>query len=128
MKIQERIIQFVTRANWCILATATLLGFVNFSSQVGLGIAAGGLVVTINFHLLGRTLRKALTPPHLASVKGVLFKYYIRFVLSAVIIFFLMAAPQVDSVGLVVGLSIVVASMMFATLNELRHFIIKEAG
>jgi hypothetical protein len=30
--------------------------------------------VTINFHLLYKTLRKALTPPHIASVKGVIVK------------------------------------------------------
>jgi hypothetical protein len=126
--IQQRIIQFVTRANWFLLAAASLLGFVNFSPQVGLGIVAGGLVVTLNFYLLGKTLRKALTPPHIASVKGVLFKYYIRFFISAVIIYFLMATPHVDPIGLIVGLSIVVASMMCATLNELRQFIMKEAG
>jgi len=95
---------------------------------VGIGIAAGGLIVTINFHLLYRTLKKALTPPHIASVKGVIVKYYIRFIITAIIIFFLMASKYVDPFGLIAGLSVVVASMFFATLNELRQFMTKEAG
>ena len=128
MNTQQRIIHFITYANWVLLLVVTVLGFVNFSLQMGLGILAGGLVVTVNFHLLAKTLRKALTPPHMASVKAVLFKYYIRFVITAVIIYFLMAIPQVDPVGLIIGSSIVVASMMCATLNELRQFIMKEAG
>ena len=128
MNTQQRIIEFVTYTNWFLLVAATILGFANFSLQVGVGILSGGLVVTINFHLLAKTLRKAFAPPHIASVKAVLFKYYIRFIITAVIIYFLMATPQVDPIGLVAGLSIVVASMMCATLNELRQFIMKEAG
>ncbi len=128
MKIQNRILKFVTYSNWLLLITATAVGFSHFSTQVGLGIAAGGLIVTINFHLLARTLRKALTPPHIASVKGVIFKYYFRFIITAIIIFMLMVSKQVDPMGLIAGLSVVVASMMFATLNEVRQLITKEAG
>jgi hypothetical protein len=39
-----------------------------------------------------------------------------------------MISKQVDPVGLIAGLSVVVASMMFATLNEVRQLITKEAG
>ncbi len=107
---------------------ASAIGFSNFSAQVGIGIAAGGLIVTINFHLLSKTLKKSFSQPHAASVTGVLVKYYIRFIITAVIIFILMGTKQVDPIGLIAGLSVVVASMIFATLNELRQFIIKEAG
>jgi hypothetical protein len=125
---QQRILNFISRSNWLLLLLASAVGFINFSPRVGIGVAAGGLIVTVNFSLLARTLGKALTPPHIASVKGVLFKYYIRFIMTAIIIFFLMASHCVDPFGLIVGLSVVVASMFFATLNELRQFIMKEAG
>lgn len=93
-----------------------------------MGVAIGGLIVTINFHLLSRTLKKALTPPHIASVRSVIAKYYIRFFITAIIVFMLMISKHVDPMGLVAGLSVVVASMMFATLNEVRQLITKEAG
>lgn len=128
MKTQQRILDFISRSNWLLLVVASTAGFINFAPKVGIGIAAGGLIVTVNFHLLARTLRKAFTPPHIASVKGVILKYYIRFVITAIIIFSLMASHSVDPFGLIVGLSVVVASMFFATLNELRQFIMKEAG
>lgn len=128
MKTQQRILKFVSNCNWLLLFFASAIGFVNFAPQVGLGIAAGGLIVTVNFHLLYRTLRKALTPPHIASVKGVIIKYYIRFLITGIVIFFLMASKQVDPFGLIAGLSVVVASVFFATLNELWQFIMKEAG
>jgi hypothetical protein len=128
VNIQQRIIIFVTYANWFLLIAAAIIGFTSFSAKVGLGITAGGLIVTINFHLLAKTLKKAFTPPPIASIKGVLVKYYIRFFISAIIIYFLMTTQKVDPVGLIAGLSIVVASLTFATLNELRQFFTKEAG
>ena len=128
MKTQERILKFVSNCNWLLLVVASAVGFSHFDSRVGIGIAAGGLIVTVNFHLLYRTLKKALTPPHIASVKGVILKYYIRFIITGIIIFFLMASKHVDPFGLIAGLSVVVASMFFAVLNELGQFIMKEAG
>lgn len=128
MKTQQRILNFVTYSNWLLLIIASAVGFSQFSLSVGFGILAGGLIVTINFHLLAKTLRKAFKPPHIASVGGVIAKYYIRFLITAIIICLLMVSKQVDPMGLVVGLSVVVASMMFATLNEVRQLITKEAG
>lgn len=125
---QQRILKIVSRANWILLPVASCIGFACFSPKVGIGVAAGGIIVTINFHLLSRTLKKALTPPHIASVKSVIMKYYIRFILTGVVIFVLMASKYVDPFGLVAGLSVVVASMFIATLNELRQLIMKEAG
>lgn len=128
MKPQQRIVKIISHANWLLLLAASISGFVWFSNQVGIGIAAGGLIVTINFHLLAKTLKKALTPPHIASAKGVIVKYYIRFIITGIIIFALMASKQVDPIGLIAGLSVVVASMFIATLNELRQLFMKEAG
>lgn len=128
MNTQKRILHFISYCNWLLLITASAIGFSQFSLQIGLGILAGGLIVTINFHLLAKTLKKALTPPHIASVRGVLAKYYIRFIITALIIYLLMVSRRVDPMGLIAGLSVVVASMFLATLNELRQLITKEAG
>ena len=127
MEIQQRIINFVTRSNWILFGVASILGFVIFSTPVALGILFGGLLVTINFHLLAKTLKKALTPPHLASHNLVLAKYYLRFLVSGFIIFLLIAGHIVHPVGLVIGLSIVVFSIILATLCEVKKLILKEA-
>ncbi len=127
MQPQRRIVTFVTRANWVLLALATLTAAVLGPPRVSLGVLAGGLLVTVNFHLLARTLRKALTPPHLASHHAVLAKYYVRFLISGFIIFVLIAGGFVDPLGLVIGLSVVVASIILATIREVKRIIFKEA-
>jgi len=127
LEIQQRIIKFVTRSNWILFGVASILGFAFLSRPMALGILFGGLLVTINFHLLAKTLKKALAPPHLASHNLVLAKYYLRFLISGFIIFLLIAGHIVHPVGLVVGLSIVVFSIILATACEVKKFIFKEA-
>ena len=127
MEIQLRIIKFVTRSNWVLFGVTSILGFSFLSSQAGLGIFFGGMLVTINFHLLAKTLKKALTPPHLASHNLVLAKYYLRFLISGFIIFLLIAGHIVHPIGLVIGLSIVVFSIILATACEVKKLFFKEA-
>ncbi len=127
MNAQARILRFVTRTNWILLIATTAAGLALAQGDFALGIAAGGLIVTINFHLLARTLKKALSPPHLASHHSIIAKYYLRFIASGVIIFILIAGHCVDPLGLFIGLSVVVASMFTARALELSKLIFKEA-
>ena len=127
VNIQQRLLTFVTRSNWVLLVSISLLGLLAASPAFARGLIFGGLIVTINFHLLARTLNKALQPRRLASPNIILVKYYIRFVISGVIIFFLIRQQVVNPIGLFVGLSVVVASITLATMVELKKLLFKEA-
>ena len=106
---------------------SSIFGLIFLPADFTKGIIFGGLIVTVNFHLLYRTLKKALTPPHLSSHNVILAKYYFRFFVSAVILFFLIKGAHVAPLGLFVGLSVVVASIMLATILEVKKLIFKEA-
>lgn len=127
MSIQQHLVQFVTRANWILFVAASLLGVLFAPVEFALGIIFGGLIVTVNFHLLARTLKKALTPPHLESHNVVLIKYYIRFIISGILILLLIKYHVVNPIGLFIGLSVVVASITLATALEVKKLICKEA-
>ena len=127
VNIQQRILTFVTRSNWVLLASVSLLGLLAASPAFARGMIFGGLIVTINFHLLAKTLNKALHPQQLTSPNVVLVKYYIRFIISGVIIFFLIRQQVVNPIGLFIGLSVVVASITLATMVELKKLFFKEA-
>ena len=127
MEIQKRILTFVTRSNWILFLAGSIAGFVLLPADFARGVLFGGLLVTLNFHLLAGTLRKALTPPHLSSHNVVIAKYYLRFIGSGFIIFVLIAGNYVNPLGLIIGLSVVVCSIMLATLCEITKLIFKEA-
>ena len=125
--IQQSILDFVTRANWLIFAFASILAFINLPLDFAMGFVSGGFIVTINFHLLSKTLKKSLTPKHLSSHNVILAKYYIRFIFSGFIIFVLISNQMVDPLGLIIGLSVVVVSITIATMCELTKHLFREA-
>ena len=127
MEVQQRILSFVTKANWLLFLVASLIGSFVASPGFAKGIIFGGLIVTVNFHLLYKTLRKAFTPPRISSHGVILAKYYVRFILSGVILFFLISRHVVNPLGLFVGLSVVVVSIILATIIEFTKLIFKEA-
>ncbi len=127
MNVQQRILDFVTRCNWFLFLVGGALALINMPLLFAAGFVAGGIIVTVNFHLLARTLKRSFVPGHLSSRNVVLAKYYIRFFFSGLIIFFLISRHVVDPIGLLLGLSIVVASITAATVRELTKHIFREA-
>ncbi len=127
MEIQKRLLIFITRTNWVLLFLASVLGVSFMKADFVRGIVFGGLIVTVNFHLLARTLKKALTPPYMAAYQTVLAKYYLRFIASGLIIFILISNHFVNLIGLFIGLSIVVASIFLAMAMEIKNLFLKEA-
>jgi len=127
LNIQQRILTFVTRTNWVLFAVSSMAGLFLASPEFAKGIIFGGLIVTVNFHLLHRTLKNSLEPSRLTSHNVILAKYYMRFVISGIIIFVLIYRHIVNPIGLFVGLSVVVASIMLATLLEIKNLFFKEA-
>ena len=132
MEIQQRIIKFIVKSNWFLFVVGSVLAFINTPLKFAMGILFGGLIVTINFHLLKRSLGTILDPLRnewnkKEILKKVLTKYYIRFLLSGMAIFLLIVGNIVDPLGLIAGLSVVVASILTATMLELTRLFIKEA-
>ncbi len=127
LKIQQRLLKFITRANWVLLLAAAAISIAIASPGFARGIIFGGLIVTVNFHLLYRTLKKSFAPPYVASHHTVLAKYYLRFIVSGFIIFVLISKGYVNPIGLFIGLSVVIVSIMLATLLECKNLFFKEA-
>ncbi len=97
-----------------------------------MGVFLGGLLVTVNFHLLKKTVANningdAVMEKGKSLVGSLLLKYYLRFTVTAVIIFLLISTHSVHPVGLLAGLSVVVASTFIAAGIELTRILFKEA-
>ncbi|GAB6094764.1 hypothetical protein JCM14469_10160 [Desulfatiferula olefinivorans] len=125
--VQQRILGFVTKSNWFIFLVGGLLALINLDRGFALGVITGALIVTVNFHLLARTLKTSLAPGRLSSRNVILAKYYIRFAISGLLIFVLISRHIVDPLGLVLGLSVVVVSITLATMCELTKHLFREA-
>jgi len=126
LNIPERIYHFVNISNWVLLAVISCLGFIILSPEFAFGIFSGGLIVSINFHLLSRTIKRTFAGDKKASFAKVLAKYYVRFSISAAAICVLLFKKAVDPAGLAIGLSIVVISIALAGMLEAKKLICEE--
>jgi hypothetical protein len=114
--------------NGAVFTLLLLASLIWMSPLFSLGVAMGGLIVLINFHLLYRILKKAFIPDRLASPKSVIIKYYLRLLGTGFILYVLIAKKLVDPLGLVLGLSVVVINLTLVGCNEMRKILFKEAG
>lgn len=121
MDIQQRFFRIVTRTNWILFVVTSLIGWVATPPLFAKGIMFGGLIVTVSFHLLHRSLKKAFRQPRSVSFPMVMVRYNIRLVVVMIIIFLLISRRIVDPIGLLIGLSVVVASIMMTTVLEARR-------
>jgi len=132
MQDLEKIVNFVTRTNWLLLIATSSLALMTTPTEVSLGVLLGGLIVAVNFQLLKKTVVNNFRPDVVSEKGGsfignILVKYYIRFVISGGLIFLLISNHIVHPLGLLAGLSVVVASMFLATVLELTRLFFKEA-
>ncbi|MDY6831908.1 MAG: ATP synthase subunit I [Thermodesulfobacteriota bacterium] len=127
VSIEQHILNFVTRSNWTLFFCLAVPGAIYLDPMFVSGFICGALIVTINFHLLVRTLKNAFVPDRVVSRNTILAKYYLRFFVTGLLLFVLIAGRLVDPLGLIIGLSVVVISLFLATLVAIKKLIFKEA-
>jgi hypothetical protein len=128
----QKLVNFVTRTNWLLFLGTSLIALWIAPQKVYLGVFLGGLIVAVNFQLLKKTVVNNLNPDRVMEkgsslVGNLLVKYYIRFAISGVVIYLLISKHIVHPLGLLAGLSVVVASTFLATAIELTRLLFKEA-
>jgi lauroyl/myristoyl acyltransferase len=102
--------------NWIILGILTLISFFFMPYKFALGMLLGGFISVVNFHWLVRDLRKAFKSLSEKSNSAVMFKYYIRFAVTAIALYFIITGDIVDIIGLLIGLSTVVIAIVITTI------------
>ena len=81
--------QKLEKLNWAILALLVLISLIFMKPPFTLGVLLGGLISIMNFIWLKRDLRVVFGSLTGRAKAAVMFRYYIRFFVSAVIIFFI---------------------------------------
>ena len=132
MQDADKIIDFITISNWLLLLLGGIAAFMMAPTEFACGIIFGGVIAAANFHLLKKAIRNGFGSKNASTGKGTvigrsLFKYYIRFAISGVLIYLLISKHIVNPLALLAGLSVVVVSMFLATARELTKLFFKEA-
>ena len=102
--------------NWIIMGILLMLSFFFMPYRFTLGMVLGGFISIVNFHWLDRDLRKVFSRLSERSGSFVMVKYFIRITVTAVVLYFIISADVVDIIGLLIGLSTVVITMVFTAI------------
>jgi hypothetical protein len=107
-------LQDIKTFNWVVLFILGAVSGVFMEVQFTLGVILGGLIIIANFNLLHHTMRKAFSDQ--SAMKGkkmaLIAKFYFRLAIMGLIIYILITNGWVNPLGLAVGLSIVVLSIL----------------
>jgi multisubunit Na+/H+ antiporter MnhE subunit len=113
--------------NWVLLGILLILSFLFLSDRFTLGVLLGGLISIANFHWLSRDLRGTFMKYADRAKPFMMVKYYIRFIVTGIVLFFVITRAPVDVFGLILGLSVVVINIILVVIgasfkNPLRRF------
>lgn len=119
--------------NWVALGVILVLSLLFLSGRFVLGVFVGGLVSIVNFYWLARDLKNTLLRHAERAKPFMMMKYYVRVVVTGVVLFVVITKAPVDIFGLVLGLSVVVISVIVMVIganvkNPLRRFRKKNAS
>ena len=117
----QRILRFVSRANWVVFIVFLLISPAVPITGFALGVVCGGLLITGNFHLAYRSLNRSFQGGRPPAFPVVMAKHYLRFLVTGVIIFVLISNGIGSPLGLLLGLSVVVVSLLAASIVEARR-------
>jgi ATP synthase I chain len=125
----QRFHHILTMLNWLILLCFVSIGTFSMGPFWTTGVLAGGLIAIANFTVLQRTVRRAFSPEgiHQGARFSIVGKYYLRLLALGVILYLLITKGWIDPVGLAVGLSTVVLSIVGLGIGLALRIRTKEA-
>ena len=114
MKDRDKVLKQIKTDNWIILLILGSLSSVFMSGPFTLGVISGGFIIIANFSVLHHTIRGAFSNQGAFQGKklALIAKSYFRLAFMGLIIYILITNGWADAIGLVVGLSIVVFSIL----------------
>ena len=115
--------------NWVVLLCFSLVSYFSMSPFWTTGVLLGGLIAIGNFTVLQRTVRRAFSPEgiHQGARFSIVGKYYLRLLALGVVLCVLISEGWIDPLGLAVGLSTVVLSIVGLGISLALRVRTKEA-
>ncbi|MBC8417633.1 MAG: ATP synthase subunit I [Proteobacteria bacterium] len=114
MTDRDKLLKQIKTNNWIILLILGTLSSVFMSVTFTSGVILGGLTIIANFSVLQHTIRCAFSDQGAMRGKkmSLIAKYYLRLAIMGLIIYILITRGWVDPLGLTIGLSIVILSIL----------------
>lgn len=122
VRINDENIVTVLNAGSGILSTfMAIAGWLLISRQFAIGVLAGGLLAIANFNWLCGVIKRAVLLSPETAKKFALIRYTLRISILALVIWALIVKINVDPLGLLVGLSVLIVNIFALTVYRLNR-------
>ena len=110
----EDVYKELSKGSWFILLITASLSYFLLNHRITLGVILGGLIIIANFSFLHSTIRKAIpVDGKINSKKSVIvIKSFLRLLILGILIYVLITRGLVNPIGLTIGLSTIVLSIV----------------
>jgi|SRR5208337_3807111 hypothetical protein len=115
----ENIITVLNVGSWILLALLAIAGWLLFSRHFAAGVVAGGVLAIVNFYWLHSILRRTLLLPKGKAQRFAMSRYLLRLVLIGLVTWLMIDRFKIDTLGLLVGLSVLVINIFALTIYRL---------
>jgi len=95
-----------------------MISFLFVSYSITLGILCGGVLSIANYYGLRFSISKAFLQVSNKTKTFLMIRYYVRFIATGVILYFLITRTSINVIALIIGLSVVVFNIVFTTMVE----------
>lgn len=125
----EEVYRDLKKRNWIILLVLSAISALLMSHTVTLGVILGGLIIIVNFNILQHTIRRAFPSEKVVNNKKsiLIIKGYFRLLALGAVIYVILKLDMVDPIGLTVGLSTVVISIVSLGISGAFKILTEEA-
>jgi hypothetical protein len=115
----ENIITVLNAGSWILLALLAIVGWLLFSRHFAAGVVAGGVLAIANFYWLHSIMKRTLLLPKGTAQRFAMTRYMLRLVLIGVAVWVMIVRFNIDLIGLLVGLSVLVINIFALTIYRL---------
>ena len=111
---KDKLLRQIKTNNWIFLLILGSLSSAFMSPSFTLGVILGGLIIIANFSVLQHTILSAFSDQGAMATKkiSVIANFYFRLAIMGLIIYILITTGWVNPIGLAIGLSIVIFSIL----------------
>jgi len=118
---EDNLCAVIIKRSLALLAVLTIAGFAFFSVKTGLGVLAGGVASIVNFLWMRNILQRILGLKPENAMSYALLRFLARMTVLGVTIYIILTSGWFSVAGLLAGLSIIVANIIFLSICSALH-------
>lgn len=122
-RVEKKLEKKIELSGWLLLTSLVTASCLFMPGRFTLGLLLGGVISSLNFLWLRRDLKRFFLRKDDKGKSSAIFTFYLRLTITAALIYLIVSRQWADIVGLLLGLSLTVASIFITLWRERKSLL-----